>query len=82
MSDAQTPQFRVSNEGEPIPPVDPEDLKRRWSTRKERQTCDVKQAAQGQEADRIAVWHRFRMVSALAEGFNHGQLLAPWKHDE
>lgn len=82
MSDAEPPPFRVSNEGEPIPPVDPEDLKRRWSTRKERQTCDVKRAAQGQEADRVAVSHRFRMVSMLAEAFNRGQLLAPWKHGE
>lgn len=82
MSDAEPPPFRVSNEGEPIFPVDPEDLKRRWSTRKERQTCDVKRVAQSQEADRVAVSHRFRMVSMLAEGFNHGQLLAPWKRGE
>ena len=82
MSDVEPPPFRVSNEGEPIPPVDPEDLKRRWSTRKERQTCDVKRAAQGQEADRVAVSHRFRMVSMLAEAFNHGQLLAPWTRGE
>jgi hypothetical protein len=81
MPDAETPRFRVSNEGDPIPPVDPEDLKRRWSTRKQRLTCEATRAAQSQESDRVAVAHRFRMVSML-EGFNHGQLLAPWKHGE
>lgn len=81
MPDTETPQFRVSNEGDPIPPVDPEDLKRRWSTRKERQTCEVPRTAQSQESDRLAISHRFRMVSML-EGFNHGQLLAPWKRGE
>ena len=30
MPDAEIPQFRVSNEGDPIPPVEPEDLKRVW----------------------------------------------------
>jgi hypothetical protein len=29
MSDPDVPRFRVANEGEPVPPVDPEDLKRR-----------------------------------------------------
>jgi hypothetical protein len=82
MPDAETPRFRVSNEGDPIPPVDPEDLKRRWSTRKQRLTCEAARTGQSQEADRVAVSHRFRMVSMLAEDFNHGQLLAPWKHGE
>jgi hypothetical protein len=82
MPDPESPQFRVSNEGEPIPPVDPEDLKRRWSTRKQRLTCEATRTAQSQEADRVAASHRFRMVSMLAEAFNHGQLLAPWKRSE
>jgi len=82
MPDDVTPRFRVSNEGEPIPPVDPEDLKRRWSTRKERQTCEVRRAEQSQEVDWVAVVHRFRMLSMMAEAFNHGQILAPWKHGE
>ena len=81
MSDPDIPRFRVSNEGDPIPPVDPEDLKRRWNARKERLTCDAARAGQSQEADRVAVSHRFRMLSML-EGFNQGQLLAPWKHGE
>jgi hypothetical protein len=81
MPDAEVPQFRVSNEAEPIPPVDPEDLKHRWSTRKQRLTCDATRAAQRQEANNVAVSQRFRMVSML-EGFNKGQLLAPWKHGE
>ena len=82
MSETEVPQFSVSNEGEPIPPVDPEELKRRWSTRKQRLTCEAARAEQSQEADRVAVAHRFRMISMLAEGFNRGQLLAPWTHDE
>ena len=82
MSDANTPQFRVSNEGEPIPPVDPEELKRRWSIRNQRLTCEVRRAVQGQESDSIAIAHRLRMVNMLAESFNHGQLLAPWKRGE
>src|SRR5215469_2873180 len=82
MPEAEIPQFSISNEGEPIPPVDPEGLKHRWSTKKQRLTCEAARAAQGQEADRVAVAHRFRMMSMLAEGFNRGQLLAPWKHDE
>jgi hypothetical protein len=82
MPDPESPQFRVPNEGEPIPAVDPEDLKRRWNTRRQRLTCEATRAAQSQEADKVAVAHRFRMISMLAEGFNHGQLLAPWKHGE
>jgi hypothetical protein len=82
MSDPEVPQYRIPNEGEPIPPVDPEDLKRRWNTRKQRSSCEAVRAAQSQEADRVAVAQRFRMISMLAEGFNRGQLLAPWKHDE
>jgi hypothetical protein len=82
MPDDEIPKFRVSNEGDPIPPVDPEDLKRRWSTRKERQTCEVRKSAQSQEADSVAVSHRSRMVSMLTEAFNKGQLLTPWKHGE
>ena len=82
MSDTQTPQFRVSNEGELIAPVDPEELKRRWSIKNQRLTCEVRRPAPSQESDSNAIAHRFRMVSMLAEGFNHGQLLAPWKRGE
>ena len=81
MPDAETSQFRIPNEGEPIPPVDPEDLKRRWNT-KQPLSCEAVRAAQSQEADRVAVAHRFRMIRMLTDGFNHGQLLAPWKHGE
>lgn len=44
----QTPrlsQFRVSNAGKPIPPVEPVHLKRRWNTRKEPLTCGVVEAS-------------------------------------
>src|SRR5579863_6080399 len=82
MSDAETPQFRVSNEGEPIPSVDPEELKRRWGIRNQRLTCEARRTAQSQEPHSVAIAHRFRMVSMLAESFSHGQLLAPWKRGE
>ena len=82
MPDADVPQFRVPNEGDPIPPVDPEDLKRRWNTKQQPLTCEAPRATRGQETDGVAVAHRFRMIRMLAEAFNYGQLLAPWKHGE
>ena len=33
MADPESPQFRVPDEGEPIPVVDPEDLKLSWRTK-------------------------------------------------
>lgn len=78
MSDTQTPQFRVSNEGEPYPAVDPADLRRRWSI-----TPGDKEAmlAASQEANNAAVSKRCWMIRALT-GFHKGQLLVPWKHGE
>ena len=78
MSDAQTPQFRVSNEGEPYAAVDPADLRRRWSV-----TPGDKEAmlAASQEVNNAAVSKRCWMIRALT-GFHKGQLLVPWKHGE
>jgi hypothetical protein len=79
MSDTESSQFRVPNEGEPIPPVDPEDLRHRWNIKHEDREALI--AAQIQEGDRTAaVWSRDRMIRMLTECFNHGQLLAPWQH--
>lgn len=50
MPNTETPQFRVSNAGEPIPPVDPVALKGSCSTRKEPLTCGVVKPAQREEA--------------------------------
>lgn len=79
MSDPDVPRFRVANEGEPVPPVDPEDLTRSWKIKSADREASI--AAQKQEADRSAVAHRYRMISSLTT-FNHGQLLAPWQHGE
>ena len=79
MPDFRIRPFRVPNEGEPVPPVDPEELKRRWNTKRGDRVASL--AAQLQEVDSSAVTHRFRMISSLTT-FNHGQLLAPWKHGE
>ena len=43
-------QFRLSNAGEPIAPVDPVALKGSWSTRKEPLTYGVVKPAQREEA--------------------------------
>ena len=31
MADTDIPKFKTYADGDPIPPVDPEDLKRRWN---------------------------------------------------
>ena len=76
MSDAETPQFRVSNEGEPIPPVDPEDLKRWWSIKPGDKEALI---AASREANSAAVSKRCWMIKSLTT-FNDGQLLSPWQH--
>jgi hypothetical protein len=70
----------VPKEGEPIPAVDPEDLRRRWNIQP---LWDSKALleAQSQQADSAAVWRRDGMIRMLVE-FNYGQLLAPWHHGE
>jgi hypothetical protein len=79
MPDAEIPKFRVYNEGEPIAPVDPEDLRHRWNIKHEDREALI--AAQIREGDRTAaVWSRDRMIRMLTGCFNHGQLLAPWQH--
>ena len=61
----------IPKEDEPIPSVDPEDLRRRW-------TSKTPQAGQG--VDFLAA-SRDGMIRMLAE-FNGGQLLVPWRHGE
>jgi len=78
MADTDIPKFKTYAEGEPIPPVDPEDLRRRWHI-KIPWTSEALQAAWSHEADSSAVSSRYGMLRMLID-LNHGQLLAPW-HD-
>jgi|SRR5579864_972083 len=86
MPDADIPNFRDRKEifrfwqEEPIPQVDPEDLRRRWNI-KPPWTSEAMLAAQSHEADSAAVSRRDGMIRMLTH-FNHGQLLAPWHHGE
>jgi hypothetical protein len=86
MPDAEIPNFRDRKEifrfwkEEPIPPVDPEDLRRRWNI-KPHWTSEAVLAAQSHEADSAAVSRRDGMIRMLTH-FNDGQLLAPWHHGE
>lgn len=78
MSDAETPQFRVSNEGDPIPSVDPEDLKRNWKIKPGDKEAMI--AERARDLNHSAIQKRCWMIRALTGiGFNKGQLLAPWQ---
>jgi len=81
MPDAEIPKFRVSNEGEPIPPVDPEDLKRVWKIKPGDKKAMLAERARDQ--NHSAISKRCWMIRVLTgRGFNKGQLLAPWQHGE
>jgi hypothetical protein len=80
MADASIPHFKTYAEGEPIPPVDPEDLRHRWNI-KPPWTSETLQAAWKHEEDSSAVSSRDGMIRMLAD-FNRGQLLTPWHHGE
>lgn len=70
----------VPKEGEPIPSVAPEDLKRRWNIRPP-WTSETLHAATSHEGNTWAVTRRDGMIRMLAD-FKDGQLLAPWRHVE
>jgi hypothetical protein len=53
MSDPEIPQFRIPNEAEPIPAVDPEDLRRRWNIKHEDREALI--AAQIQEGELVEI---------------------------
>jgi hypothetical protein len=80
MADASIPSYKDYREGEPIPPVDPEDLKRMWRLRPP-SSWEDQRAACGPGADIAAIWRRRSMIWMLAD-FDSGQLLAPWQHGE
>jgi hypothetical protein len=63
--------------GEPIPQVDPEELRSSWKVRPT-WTCGISREAQ---VKYWAVSRRDGMIRTL-DRLNHGQLVAPWKHGE
>jgi hypothetical protein len=63
--------------GEPIPPVDPDELRSSWEVRPT-WTCGISPEAQ---AKFWAVSRRAGMIRMLT-GRLHGHILAPWKHGE
>jgi hypothetical protein len=85
MADTDIPKFKTYAEGEPIPPVDPDDIKRMWEYESTHsrvgangcQWLQGMQAALSPGADFSDVSSRHGMVYALAVC---GQLLAPWDH--
>ena len=80
MADTDIPEFKTYAEGEAIPPVDPEDLRRRWNI-KIPGTREALEEAESHEADSSAVSRRDGMIRMLTD-YSSGQLLAPWHHGE
>ena len=76
-SDANVPKFKEFQDGEPIPPVDPEDVKRLWYLKSPWKTGD-QEAACSPGADVQAVFLRRHMIDTL----NIFELLTPWQHGE
>jgi hypothetical protein len=89
MADASIPKFKNYTEGEPIPPVDPEDIKRMWEYERTHtkvnsigwQWLQGLKAALSPEAEFSDVSSRHGMIETLAR-YNKGQLLAPWHQGE
>jgi hypothetical protein len=75
MPDAETPRFRVSNEGEPYPSVDPEDLKRVWKIQPGDKQAWI--AERARDLNHSAISKRCWMIRVLAD--KPVQLLAPWQ---
>jgi hypothetical protein len=80
MPHAEIPNFSVRKEGEPIPPVDAEDLRRRWNIRPP-WPSEALLSADSHEADSSAVSRRDGIIRTLID-LNQGQLLAPWRRGE
>ena len=78
MSDAPTRNFKTYAEGEPIPPVNPEDLKHFWHVKPPWRPGNDVQSACSPGADVAAVYRRWVMIQTLTT-YN---LLTPWQHGE
>ena len=89
MAAPDIPKFNHYAEGEPIPPVNPEDIKRMWDYERTHtkvnsvgwQWLQGLKAALSPEAEFSDVTSRHGMVKTLAS-YNKGQLLAPWHNSE
>jgi hypothetical protein len=86
MADTDIPNFKNYAEGEAIPPVDPEDIKRMWEYEHTRSRVGANgcqwlqglQAALSPEAEFSDVSSRHGMISTLIIY----KLLTPWQHGE
>lgn len=89
MAAPDIPKFNHYAEGEPIPPVNPEDIKRMWDYERTHtkvnsvgwQWLQGLKAALSPEAEFSDVTSRHGMVKTLAS-YDKGQLLAPWHQGE
>lgn len=77
-SNCNIPHFRIYRDGEPIPAVDPEDVKRVWKLIPPWRPGNDQQSACSPGADVSAVTLRTNMIDTL----NTHELLTPWKHGE
>src|SRR5579862_5878204 len=80
MANASIHNFKTYAEGEPVPPVDPAELKRRWKIEIP-WTREALEAAWQLAADISAGSNRDGMIRMLVR-YNQGHLLAPWRHGE
>ena len=78
MADTDIPKFETYAEGEPIPPVDPEDIKRFWHVKPPWCSGNDVQSACSPGADVAAVFRRWGMIGTLTIH----KLLTPWQHGE
>jgi hypothetical protein len=78
MTNADTPNLRTYAEGDPIPPVALEDIKRCWHLKPPWRPGNDHQSACSAGADVAAVYRRWRMINTLTTL----ELLTPWQHAE
>ena len=72
------PKFKPYADGKPIPPVDPEDVKRCWHLKPPWVPGHDHQSACSPGADVAAVSERWGMIDTLT----NFKLLTPWQHGE
>jgi hypothetical protein len=78
MADANIPYFKIYEDGEPIPPVDPEDVKRVWELIPPWRPGNDQHSACSPGADVSAVSLRSGMIETL----ERYTVLTPWQHGE
>jgi len=77
-SNSDVPNFRTYEDGEPIPPVDPEDVKQVWKLIPPWRPGNDQQSACSPGANVTAVTRRSNMIGTL----KIYKLLTPWQHGE